>query len=50
VPRKPGSQEEHPRAEKIPMEDPSDLYELTFSSLGPTGNVNILLDGKIISV
>jgi hypothetical protein len=31
------------------MEAPIDLYELTISSLGPTGNVNLLLDVKEIS-
>jgi hypothetical protein len=30
------------------MEAPTDLYELTISSLGPTG-VNLLLDVKVIS-
>jgi hypothetical protein len=31
------------------MEAPTDLYELTFSCLGPTGNVDPLLDVKVIS-
>jgi hypothetical protein len=31
------------------MEVPTDLYEPTILSLGPTGHVNLLLDVKIIS-
>jgi hypothetical protein len=31
------------------MEALTDLYELTISSLGPTGHVNHLLDVKVIS-
>jgi hypothetical protein len=31
------------------MEAPTDLNELTFSSLGPIGHVNPLLDVKVIS-
>jgi hypothetical protein len=31
------------------MEAPTDLDELTFSSIGPTGHVNILLNVKVIS-
>jgi hypothetical protein len=45
----PGSQREHPRAQKKAMEAPTDLYELTISSLGPTGHVNLLMNVKVIS-
>jgi hypothetical protein len=31
------------------MEAPPDLYELTISSLGPTGHANLLIDVKVIS-
>jgi hypothetical protein len=31
------------------MESPTDLYELTSLSLGPTGHVNLFLDVKEIS-
>jgi hypothetical protein len=31
------------------MEAPTDLYELTISSLGSTGHVNLRLDVKVIS-
>jgi hypothetical protein len=31
------------------MEAPTDLDEPTFSSLGPSGHVNLLLDVKVIS-
>jgi hypothetical protein len=31
------------------MEAPTDLYELTISSLGLTSHVNLLLDVKVIS-
>jgi hypothetical protein len=29
------------------MEAPADLYEPTFSSLGPIGHANLLLDVKV---
>jgi hypothetical protein len=45
----PRSQEEHPRAQKNAMEAPTNLDELTFSSLGSTGYVNLFLDVKVIS-
>jgi hypothetical protein len=32
------------------MEAPTDLDELTFSSLGPSGHVNLFLDVKVISL
>jgi hypothetical protein len=32
------------------MEAPTDLYELTFSSLGPTGHVNLLQNIKVASL
>jgi hypothetical protein len=32
------------------MEAPADLYKLTFSSLSPTGHVNLFLDVKVISL
>jgi hypothetical protein len=32
------------------MEDPTDLYEPTFSCLGPTGHVNLRLDVKVVSL
>jgi hypothetical protein len=43
------SQEEHPRAQKNIMKVPTNLNEPTFSSMGPIGHVNLLLDVKIIS-
>jgi hypothetical protein len=49
VPRIPGSQKEHPGGKKKVMEAPTDLYEPTFSSLAPTGHVNLLLDVKVIN-
>jgi hypothetical protein len=45
----PGRQKEHPGGKKKAIEAPTDLYELTFLSLGPTGHVNLLLDVKAIS-
>jgi hypothetical protein len=45
----PKSQKEHPGGKKKAMETPTNLYEPTISSLGPTGHVNLLLDVKIIS-
>jgi hypothetical protein len=42
-------QKEHMGGKKKAMEAPTDLYELTFSSLGPTGYVNLLMDVKVIS-
>jgi hypothetical protein len=50
APRKPGSRREHPGAQKKAMEAPTDLYELTISSLGPIGHVNLLMDVKVISL
>jgi hypothetical protein len=44
-----GSRKEHMGGKKKAMEAPTDLYELTFSSLGPTGYVNLFLDVKVIS-
>jgi hypothetical protein len=32
------------------MKAPINLYEPTFSSLGPIGHVNLLLDVKVISL
>jgi hypothetical protein len=49
VPRTPGNQKGHLRGKKKAMESPSDLYEPTFSSLGPTNHVNLLLDVKVVS-
>jgi hypothetical protein len=49
MPRTPESQKEHLGGKKKAMEAPTDLYESTFSSLGPTGHVNVLLDIKVIS-
>jgi hypothetical protein len=43
------SQKEHSRGKKKAMKAPTDLYELTSSSLRPTSNVNLLLDVKVIS-
>jgi hypothetical protein len=43
------SQKEHPGGNKKDVEAPTDLYKLTFSSLGPTDYVNLLLDVKVIS-
>jgi hypothetical protein len=37
-------------SKKKALESPTDLYELTFSNLGPIGHVNLLLDVKIISL
>jgi hypothetical protein len=31
------------------MEDSTNHYELTFSCLGPTGHVNLLLNVKVMS-
>jgi hypothetical protein len=41
--------QEHSGAKKNSLEALSNLYELTFSSLGPTGHVNFLLNVKVIS-
>jgi hypothetical protein len=49
MPRTSESQKEHPGGKKKAMEAPSDLYEPTFSSLGSTGHVNLLLNVKVIS-
>jgi hypothetical protein len=43
----PESQKEHPEDKKKAMEAPTNLYEMTFSSLGPTSHVNLLLDVKV---
>jgi hypothetical protein len=32
------------------MEAPTNLDELIFSSMGPTGHVNLLLDVKVINL
>jgi hypothetical protein len=45
----PGSQKEHLGGKEKAMEAPTNLYDLTFSSLVPTGHVNLLLDVKVIS-
>jgi hypothetical protein len=50
VPRKLGRRKEHPGGEKKALKAPTDLYEPTISSLGPTGHVNLLLDVKVISL
>jgi hypothetical protein len=42
--------QEHPGTNENAMEALTDLNESTFSSLGPTGHVNLLLDVKIISM
>jgi hypothetical protein len=34
---------------EMPWKPPTKLYELTISSLNPTGHVNLLLDVKLIS-
>jgi hypothetical protein len=44
-----GSRKEYPGGKKKVMEGSTDLYELTFSSLGSTSHVNLLLDVKVIS-
>jgi hypothetical protein len=44
-----GRQEEDPGTDANAMEAPTNLYELTISSLGPTGHVNLLLDVKVNS-
>jgi hypothetical protein len=49
MPRMLGSRKEYPGGKKKAMEAPTDLYKLTFLSLGPTGLVNLLLDVKVIS-
>jgi hypothetical protein len=41
---------EHLGGKKKALEAPTNLYELTFSSLAPTSNVNLLLDVKVISL
>jgi hypothetical protein len=41
---------EHPRGKKKALKAPTDLYEPTFSNLGPTGHVNLLLDTQVISL
>jgi hypothetical protein len=50
APRTPGCQKEHLGGKKKAMEAPTDLYEPIFSSLGPAGHVNLLLDVKVISL
>jgi hypothetical protein len=49
APITPGCEKEHPGGKKKSMEAIIDLYEPTFSSMGPTGHVNLLLDVKVIS-
>jgi hypothetical protein len=46
----PESRKEHPGGRKKAIEVPKDLYKLTFSNLGPTGYVNLLLNIKVISL
>jgi hypothetical protein len=46
----PPQRQEHSGIDENTKEAPTDLYEPTFSSLGPTGHVNLLLDVKIISL
>jgi hypothetical protein len=45
----PPQRQEHPETNEIATKAPTDLYELTFSSLGPTDHVNLLLNVKVIS-
>jgi hypothetical protein len=45
----PGSRKEHPGGKNKALVAPTNLYELAFSNLGPTGHVNLLLNIKIIS-
>jgi hypothetical protein len=45
-----GSQKEHLGGKKKAVEAPIDLYEPIFSSLGPIGLVNLLLDAKVTSL
>jgi hypothetical protein len=56
MPSTPGSQKEHPGGKKktlepmgMPWKPPTNLHELTISSLDPTGDVNLLLNVKVIS-
>jgi hypothetical protein len=44
-----GSQREHPGDQKKAMEAPTNIYEPTISSMGPTDYVNLLIDIKLIS-
>jgi hypothetical protein len=44
---RPPQWQEHPGTNENAMEAPTDLYEPTFSSLGPTGHVNLLLNVKV---
>jgi hypothetical protein len=41
--------QEHAGTNENAMEAPTDLYKSTFSSLGPTGHVNVLLNVKVVS-
>jgi hypothetical protein len=41
--------QEHPGTNENAMEALTNLYVLTFSSLGPTGHVNLLLNVKVAS-
>jgi hypothetical protein len=43
------SLKEHPGGRNKALEVVNDLYKPTFSSLDPTGHVNLLLDVKVIS-
>jgi hypothetical protein len=49
VPRTLVSQKEHSGSKKKVTKAPTNLYELTFSCLGPTSYVNPLLNVKVIS-
>jgi hypothetical protein len=44
------SRKEHSGGKKKALEAPTNHYELTLSSLGPTGHVNLLLDVNVISL
>jgi hypothetical protein len=46
--RRPPQRPEHPGAQKNVIDALTDLNELTFSSLGPTSQVNLLLDVEVI--
>jgi hypothetical protein len=39
--------QEHPETNENALEAPTDLSEPTFSSLGPTSNVNLILDPNV---
>jgi hypothetical protein len=46
----PRSRKEHPEGKKKALEPLIDLYKPTFSSLGPTSLVNLLMDVKVSSL